>query len=321
MRSHQEEVKYYNAAAKQWKKELHNLKYDLAKHRDWCDQFNEGITDLGAHPDLLRRTSIRFDIFHQSKSNTVQVIQYVRRIIFKQSTTVNELFAKFLGEECSWTSFSVKIFMNNKSMNIYDGKIINQVCLSAKMIGTWIKNNITKNDETKSIVQVLFLWQEIHTFLKKTNVDSNYEQEIVAFEKRVTAVYSHGKDLFLTNKETGDGETFYFHVLRYYMPQIARETYSEFGCGVGIWSMQAFERRNAEGKTIHRSMTNSKNNWIEQVMGRLLDNFVWLRYKDMDKKKYRKDKKRKIKESVSDADDDDDDDDDDKQNKILKGQI
>ena len=81
-------------------------------------------------------------------------------------------------------------------------------------------------------MQVLFLWQEIHTFLKKTDVDTNYEQEIVAFEKRVKAVYSYGKDLFLTKKETGDGETFYFHVLRYYMPQIARETYDSFGCGV-----------------------------------------------------------------------------------------
>ena len=88
------------------------------------------------------------------------------------------------------------------------------------------------------------------------------------------------------------------------MPQIARETYSDFGVGVGIWSMQAFERRNAEGKTIHRSMTNSKHNWIEQVMNRLLDNFVWLRYKDMDKKKYRKDKKREREEGVSDDDDD-----------------
>ena len=32
MWSHQDEVKYYNAAAKKWKKELGNLKYDLAKH-------------------------------------------------------------------------------------------------------------------------------------------------------------------------------------------------------------------------------------------------------------------------------------------------
>ena len=64
-------------------------------------------------------------------------------------------------------------------------------------------------------------------------------------------------------------------------------------------------------------MTNSKHNWVEQVMNRLLDNFVWLRYKDMDKKKYRKDKKREREESVSDDDDDNDDDDDDKQNKIY----
>ena len=59
--------------------------------------------------------------------------------------------------------------MNNKSMNIYDGKIINQVCLSAKMIGIWIKNNITKNDETKSIVQVLFLPLARDSYLFKKN--------------------------------------------------------------------------------------------------------------------------------------------------------
>jgi hypothetical protein len=69
------------------------------------------------------------------------------------------------------------------------------------------------------------------------------------------------------------------------------DIYPLVACGIGIWSMQAFERRNAEGKTIHRSMTNSKNNWIEKVMNCLLDNFVWLRYKNMGEKKYRKDKR------------------------------
>ena len=127
--------------------------------------------------------------------------------------------------------------MNNKSLNIYDGKIINQVCDTAERIGKWIETKIRKNHETKAIVKVLCIWLKIHTFLKKADVDDNYPAEIVQFEAWVKELYKCGKDIFLTkngSNDVGDGETFYMHVLRYYMPQIARDTYERFKCGVGI---------------------------------------------------------------------------------------
>ena len=152
---------------------------------------------------------------------------------------------------------------------------------------------------------MLFIWLKIHTFLKKADVNEHYPAEIVQFEAWVKELYKCGKDIFLTkngSNDIGDGETFYMHVLRFYMPQLARVTYERFKCGVGIWLMQPFERRNDEGKTIHCSFCNQKHNWIKQVMNRFYDNFVWTRYRKEGMTKYRKGKslKRKRLEEGSD---------------------
>ena len=37
--------------------------YTEKNHRDWCDEYNKGITNYGVHPDYLPRDLIRFDIF------------------------------------------------------------------------------------------------------------------------------------------------------------------------------------------------------------------------------------------------------------------
>ena len=69
MWTNSEEIKYYNLAADRWQLKKTKLDYDIDDHKDWCDEHNFGITDLGIHPSLLLRECIRFDIFHMSKSN------------------------------------------------------------------------------------------------------------------------------------------------------------------------------------------------------------------------------------------------------------
>ena len=64
--------------------------------------------------------------------------------------------------------------------------------------------------------------------------------------------------------------------------------------GVGVWSMQQFERRNAEAKTLHKNCTNKRGNWITQIMKRLYDRFIWSRYKKKEKKKDKKGKNNQL---------------------------
>ena len=59
---------------------------------------------------------------------------------------------------------------------------------------------------------------------------------------------------FLTKDQdnSGDDETFYLHVLRFYLPQIATKTLDEMQCGLGIYTMQGFEHRYKQSKNIKK---------------------------------------------------------------------
>ena len=71
----------------------------------------------------------------------------------------------------------------------------------------------------------------------------------------------------------GDLETSYMHILRYYMPHIAQETYCKHGIGIGLFTMQGFEHRNKESKnTLHR-FSNHCGNVVVPNMKRLWDIF------------------------------------------------
>ena len=41
-----------------------NKKYDLKDHKQWCDQYNKGITYFGIHPEDLLCDTSKFDVFH-----------------------------------------------------------------------------------------------------------------------------------------------------------------------------------------------------------------------------------------------------------------
>ena len=68
-----------------------------------------------------------------------------------------------------------------------------------------------------------------------------YNQKLEKFEKNVEQWYSTGKDIFLTRLTPGDSETFYQHVVCFYMLDIAKITFERHGLGVGIFTMQGFE--------------------------------------------------------------------------------
>lgn len=42
---------------------------------------------------------------------------------------------------------------------------------------------------------------------------------------------------FMTKTDKGDEETFYLHVLIYYMPEIIKDTWNKYELGIGIYTM------------------------------------------------------------------------------------
>ena len=59
----------------------------------------------------------------------------------------------------------------------------------------------------------------------------------------------------------------------YYMPRLAYATFKEHKLGLGIFTMQGFERRNKESKNILKRFNNNKGNLVVSNIKRLWDLF------------------------------------------------
>ena len=70
----------------------------------------------------------------------------------------------------------------------------------------------------------------------------------------------------LINTAQGDGEPFYFYMVKHHVPRIACNTLHKFNCSVGLWTMQGFEHRNKQSKFIYLHKTNGEGNYCMQVL-------------------------------------------------------
>ena len=61
------------------------------------------------------------------------------------------------------------------------------------------------------------------------------------------------------------------------MPVVARETWYKHGVGVGIFTMQGFERKNKESKNNYKWFTNKKGDFVLQKLKQLWDVFKFSR--------------------------------------------
>lgn len=79
--------------------------------------------------------------------------------------------------------------------------------------------------------------------------------------------------LNMLRRSIGDKETYYLHALKYYIPKHARKIWDTHKLGIGIFTMQGFERRNKESKNIMRRFNIKKHNICSQILQRLWDYF------------------------------------------------
>jgi len=55
--------------------------YNDDKHRDYCNQYNSGVTHFGISPMKLRIELIHYDIFHLRSAITRKLLHYFRNLI------------------------------------------------------------------------------------------------------------------------------------------------------------------------------------------------------------------------------------------------
>ena len=140
-------------------------------------------------------------------------------------------------------------------------------------------SGLRQTPEVVSLTKALDVWYVIKKHLKRAKVDEKevegFPFQLEKFNKNIDSFYECGTNTFLTSDEVGDDETYYLHVLKHYIPYHARKTWNNHKCGIGVFTMQGFERRNKESKNILRQFSNMKNQMLSQILKRLWDSFFY----------------------------------------------
>ena len=135
--------------------------------------------------------------------------------------------------------------------------------------------NFETTEHLENICEGLELWKKITPFLHIQHVHDyeEYQRRIGEFQENVKLFYIVGSKTFLTRNKVGDDETMYMHVLRFYMDKISMTTFEHHKLGIGVFSMQGYERRNKESKNAIRRFNNNSGNLVAANLRRLWDVF------------------------------------------------
>ena len=257
--------KYWLTSRDKYREREQNHDKDIETHyKDhikWCARNNYGISHFGVSPDVMPLSSLLFDVFHQKCSICRSVISFTRDYVLSFSQGVIELFTTQVLKKI-WGDYQCYLFNNNKDFNSLIGKELFWFVSQSHLVTDFLENKIGPSITRDNLIATWNVIPDIFEFLSYTVIPDewNYSVLIEKFKKDVKDFYNYGVHTFMTDKEDGDLETAYQHILRFYMPQIAVETYNELKMGVGIYTMQGFERRNKESKYALKNHSNMKGN-------------------------------------------------------------
>ena len=144
---------------------------------------------------------------------------------------------------------------SNKAFTSFQGNELSHFNFNIPIIVSFVTSEFGNLAEhVKNLKQILNLWSDILPFLVITKIsDANlYTCQLLKFENDVKVFYQVGSMYFLTKNKMGDSENFYHHVLMYYIPHISKITFEKHHLGIGVFTMQGYERRNKESKNCFR---------------------------------------------------------------------
>ena len=283
--SNDDQIKYYERSKKRYankKKRLAmNETYGKAEHMDWIDRNNHGISHFGIHPKLLPRDELLFDTMHCRMSITRRLLNYTRDFLNRAmlNTAVQKQFCDVLSQ--FWSDHNCLSWILGGSFQRLVGTELFCFVANVDKVTDFMKIHIMHSDILQDLCNALLLWKDIcpmMTVLKYDN-DADFHFKYQVFEQTLKEFYISGVSTFLTKNpsDVGNDETFYCHVLRFYLPKLMKRLYENHGVGLGICTMQGFERRNKESKNTMRRFFNGKGNILMTNMKRLWSVFFIVR--------------------------------------------
>ena len=256
------------------KRRLKHKDYDNNQHREWCDEKNAGVTHFGIDPAFLNISTLRFDIFHCTCAVTRTVMNFTRKFILRQSLDLRTEFTQCVLSKF-WSPYHIYCWNNKCQFSSFKGNELKEFISNSNYISILIKEKIVSTEESTNLMRTLDVLPSIFNFLRISSIDNDeeYVQKMNKFDVDVRLLFRYGKHTFLSDGNV----TFYFHCLRFYLPCIAKVTFERHRVGLGLFTMQGYERRNKESKnTINRFCTSQhkSNSLLVNNVRRLLQVYL-----------------------------------------------
>ena len=274
--THEEHVHHHERSLTRFsRKSSVDSGYDRAAHMDWIDQHNRGISHYGLSPSVFPRDRIRFDALHMKCAITRKLMTYMRRFMLGRSQEMQDDLQEIFLKKGFWNRYNASVWRMDKAFSILNGNELKTFIQHIPVMNVFLRSSFPQERHITHLSSALDIWHGVQGFLHTTKIEdpASYPEEIQRFEDAVASFYEHGAKTFLTKNIIGDCETFYTHTLRYYLPVIARSTFEDYQLGIGVYTMQGFERRNKESKNTLRRFSNGKGLVLNNNVARLHDVF------------------------------------------------
>ena len=159
---------------------------------------------------------------------------HIRNYILRSSKDIIDDFSNLLSS--FWSDYNVLLWNMDKPFAKLKGPELLLFITNTKKIIEFFETKFEDTDTMKNLCKVLKLWEEITPFMIITKIEdvNIYRKKLDEWEEKLNEFYEVGGKNILTKNPAnpGDDETFYFHVLRFYLLIIAKKSWRKMKWGL-----------------------------------------------------------------------------------------
>ena len=211
-------------------------------------------------------------------------MHYIRDLLRKERHELKQEMISLLGTK--WKVYNTFLWATNNTLSGLDGNSVFQFIDLIDDVIFFMNKSFVSTTSQDNLLHALKCWTEIVPFLRimyiinrndtmaeQNTCKEDYDKLLVSIKDTIRHFYLHAAKSFMKKVINGDTETFYMHALRHYILKHAQDTWTKYKLGVGIFTMEGFERRNKESKEAVRKHTNKKDNITIQSCNKLYEKY------------------------------------------------
>ena len=157
----------------------------------------------------------------------------------------------------------------NFSFNRLQGNELFKFLENIELVASFMEQRMGASNRVTNLIAAIRLMPSIFKFINTSYItvtDDEYLESLTQFKTDVRDFIQKGRSTFLIDDVD---ETFYLHALCYYLPVHAELTFKRHRLGLGIFTMQGFERRNKESKNCIRRFSTANRKSLQFLVNNI----------------------------------------------------